>query len=52
MLLKCFLLDYYFLSEKYLFELQAVIIKNVLRDFLTSLGKKMQRKDCLFCVTH
>lgn len=38
--LTCLLLDYYFLSEKYLFELQEVSIKNVLRDFLTSLGKQ------------
>lgn len=33
-------------------ELQLVNIRNVLRDFLTSLGNKMQREDCLFCVIH
>lgn len=32
------------------FESQAVSVKNMLRDFLTSLGNKRERKDRLFCV--
>lgn len=49
MLLKSSLLDYYSWSEKYLLWTAVSI---VLRDFLTSMGNKVERKGYLFWVMH